>query len=178
MEVRLHDTSEEVCTSVASIPRDMVDHSTGNRFFSITVSNSLKLGATADSINKNEPLKTTGFDCTSTVASAITPIPKTPKTEENNPCSSTSKVTGSFLRSPTSWEVRGVKIYTQNDIQKAKGMEKKRREFWNKEVKRLSRETKKSKNNIVKEVNIALRQHQGTLLLEEEIESLIKIARR
>ena len=162
------ETSEEVCTSVASIARDIVDHFTGKRFFSITISNSLKLGATADSMNENEPLKTTGFDSTTTVASGMMPIPKTSKTEENNPCSSTSKATGSFLRSPTSWEVRGVKIYTQNDVQKAKGMEKKRREFWNKEVKRLCRETNKSKNNIMKEVNIAWRQYHGTLLLEEE----------
>lgn len=38
----------------------------------------------------------------------------------------------SFLRSPTSWEIRGVKLYeyTEEEISKAKGMEKKRRLFW------------------------------------------------
>ncbi len=38
-----------------------------------------------------------------------------------------------FLRSPTSWETRGVKMYTQIEVEKVKGME--RREFWNNEVK-------------------------------------------
>ena len=76
------ETSEEVCTSVASIARDMVGHFTGKRFFSIAISNNLKLGTTADSMNENEPLKTTGFDSATTVASGMMPIPKTSKTEE------------------------------------------------------------------------------------------------
>ena len=52
--------------------------------------------------------------------------------------------------------------------QRAWKRKEKKREFWNKEVKRFCRETNKSKNNIVKEVNIAWRQYHGTLLLEEE----------
>ena len=71
------ETSEEVCTSVASIACDMVGHFTGKRFFSIAISNNLKLGTTADSMNENEPLKTTGFDSATTVASGMMPIPKT-----------------------------------------------------------------------------------------------------
>ena len=42
-----------------------------------------------------------------------------------------------FLRSPTSWEMRGVKVYTEEEIARAKGMERKHRLFWNAEAKKL-----------------------------------------
>ena len=131
--------------------------------------NGLKLGVSSERASNKDPSKTTinSPDATGKMGSDMIPMKKTSQTEQNNPCSSTSKVTGNFLRSPTSWEIRGVKIYTQIEVEKAKGMEKKRREFWNNEVKRLCRETKKSKNDVMKEVNIAWRKYQGTLLLEE-----------
>ena len=162
------NTSEEMFTNVASVAHEMVNHSTEKNFFCVTIFKRSKLsGECASTKGPADPSKTT-IDATGSMASNTTPLTGTPKTDQNNPCSSTSKVTGSFLRSPTSWEIRGVKIYTQVEIEKAKGMEKKRREFWNKEAKRICRQTKKSKNEVAKEVNIAWRKHQGTLLLEEE----------
>ena len=73
-----------------------------------------------------------------------------------------------FLRSPTSWQIRGVKIYTTEEIERTKGLEKKRRLFWNTEAKKLCKETKKSKGDIAKAIDLAWRQHQSSLLLEEE----------
>lgn len=73
-----------------------------------------------------------------------------------------------FLRSPTSWEIRGVKVYTEAEIAKAKGMEKKRRLFWNDEAKKLCKDTTKSKGQVAKSIDIAWRERQSTLLLEEE----------
>ena len=73
-----------------------------------------------------------------------------------------------FLRSPTSWQIRGVKIYTTEEIERTKGLEKNRCLFWNTEAKKLCKETKKSKGNIAKAIDLAWRQHQSSLLLEEE----------
>jgi hypothetical protein len=36
-----------------------------------------------------------------------------------------------FLRSPTSLEIRRIKIYSEDEITHSKGMKKKRREYWN-----------------------------------------------
>ena len=73
-----------------------------------------------------------------------------------------------FLRSPTSWEIRGVKVYTEEEIAKAKGMEKKRQLYWNDQAKKLCKDTTKSKGQIAKSIDMAWRQHQSTLLLKEE----------
>lgn len=73
-----------------------------------------------------------------------------------------------FLRSPTSWEIRGVKVYTEEEIARAKGMERKRRLFWNAEAKKLCKDTTKPKGQITKTIDVAWRKHQSTLLLEEE----------
>ena len=150
------DKSEEHSTNVASVAQEMVEHVTGAKFFSLTILNHSELDVDDDC--NDDQLKITIKTTTTTASDAIS----------ITPCSSTSKVSESCLRSPTSWEMRGVKIYTQREIEKAKGMEKKRREFWNKEAKRLCRETKKSKNDIMKELNIAWRKHRSTLLLKEE----------
>jgi hypothetical protein len=106
--------------------------------------------------------------------------PKTDHTSKNESVSESSMSTGGvsfqkavststyFLRSPTSWEIRGVKVYTEAEITKAKGMGKKGRLFWNDEAKKLCKDTTKSKGQVAKSIDIAWREHQSTLLLEEE----------
>lgn len=73
-----------------------------------------------------------------------------------------------FLRSPSSWEVRGVKIYSLEEVEAAKGMEKKRRVFWNNMAKKLCKETTKPKQIIGKTINEEWRKEQGNLLLAEQ----------
>ena len=60
-----------------------------------------------------------------------------------------------FLRSPTSWEIRGVKVHTEEEIARAKGMERKRRLFWNAKTKKLCKDTKKPKGQITKKIYVA-----------------------
>lgn len=43
------------------------------------------------------------------------------------------------LKSPTSWSIRGVKVYDEKEIEVAIGKEKERRMFWNKRAKNLSK---------------------------------------
>lgn len=73
-----------------------------------------------------------------------------------------------FLRSPSSWELRGVKIYSLEEIEVAKGIEKKRRVFWNDMAKKMCKETTKPKQIIGKTINDEWRKHQANLLLEEQ----------
>ena len=73
--------------------------------------------------------------------------------------------TSMFLRSPSSWEVRGVKIYTSQEIESAKGMEKQRRIFWNDMAKKLCKETKNSKQVIAQIINESWRKEQTGLLI-------------
>ena len=47
-------------------------------------------------------------------------------------------------------------------------MEKRRRMFWNERAKKLCIQTKKSKYDFIKAVEVAWREHQATLLLHEE----------
>jgi hypothetical protein len=75
--------------------------------------------------------------------------------------------TNMFLRRPSSWEVRGIKIYTAQDIEVAKGMEKQRRLFWNDTAKKLCKETKKPKQDIAQIINEAWRKEQTGLLIGE-----------
>lgn len=135
------DVCEEISTIVASTGLQTVDKATGNNFFVVTI---VERSKDVEIESEEKPLKE--------------------KTKQNASCSNTPS---SFLRSPKAWEIRGVKIYTQNEIETAKGMEKKRREFWNQTAKKLCNETKKSKCNVVKAIEIAWREHQATLLLEE-----------
>jgi hypothetical protein len=79
--------------------------------------------------------------------------------------SSSSKPTSMFLRSPSSWEVRGIKIYTSHEIESAKGIEKQRRIFWNDMAKKLCKETKKSKQVIAQIINESWRSEQTSLLI-------------
>lgn len=74
----------------------------------------------------------------------------------------------SFLRRPSSWEVRGIKIYSEDEIVRSNGFEKKRREFWNNMAKTLCKETQKSRAVIAKEINEAWRDYKTSLLLAEE----------
>ena len=50
-----------------------------------------------------------------------------------------------FLRSPTSWQIRGVKIYTTEEIERTKGLEKKRRLFGTRKRKSYVRRLKSQK---------------------------------
>ncbi|CAB3988428.1 Hypothetical predicted protein [Paramuricea clavata] len=43
------------------------------------------------------------------------------------------------LKSPTSWSIKGVKVYDEKEIEVAIGKEKERRMFWNKHAKNLSK---------------------------------------
>lgn len=71
-----------------------------------------------------------------------------------------------FLHRPTSWELRGVKIYTAEEVEMAKGMEKKRRLYWNEMAKNLCNKTKKSKQDILRLIDEAWRKEQTGLLLK------------
>ncbi len=73
----------------------------------------------------------------------------------------------SFLRSPKPWEVKGIKIYSQQEIDTAAGYEKQRREFWNQEAKNLSRSTMLSRERIAKCINEHWRKEKATLLQNE-----------
>ena len=77
--------------------------------------------------------------------------PKTDHTSKNESVSESSMSTGGasfqkavststyFLRSPTSWEIRGVKVYTEAEITKAKGMGKKVGYFGTMKLKNFAR---------------------------------------
>ena len=158
--------SEELNTIVASAAHEMVDDA-GKQFFVVIISRNDEEYA----LESTSKCNLTDFQVTSPEPARepeATALTVETNRHSNNQCSSSTKSSVSFLRSPTSWEIRGVKIYTQYEIGKAKGMEKKRREFWNKEAKRLCQETKMSRNDVCKEINVAWRKHQATLLLEEE----------
>ena len=73
----------------------------------------------------------------------------------------------SFLRSPKPWEVKGIKIYSQQEIDAAVGYENQRREFWNQEAKNLSRSTILSREHIAKRINELWRKEKATILQNE-----------
>ena len=75
--------------------------------------------------------------------------------------------TSMFLRSPSSWEVRGVKIYTSQEIESAKGMEKQRRIFWNDMAKKLCKETKNSKQAIA-QISRGEKEQTGLLITKSK----------
>ncbi|CAB4027461.1 Hypothetical predicted protein [Paramuricea clavata] len=73
----------------------------------------------------------------------------------------------SFLRNPKPWEVKGIKIYSQQEVDTAVGYEKQRREFWNQEAKNLSRSTNLSREHIAKCINERWRKEKATILQNE-----------
>ena len=75
-----------------------------------------------------------------------------------------------FLRSPTSWQIRGVKIYTTEEIERTKGQEKIKSVvcFGTRKRKSYVRRLKSQLGDIAKAIDLAWRQHQSSLLLEEE----------
>ena len=140
---------EEATTTVSSVGLDNVDEATDNDFFVIAILKCSRTAETAD--NEKKPLDI----CATTQHQG----------KESASCSTPSTA---ILRSPKAWEIRGVKIYTQHEIETAKGMEKRRRMFWNERAKKLCIQTKKSKCDLIKAVEVAWREHQATLLLHEE----------
>jgi hypothetical protein len=60
---------------------------------------------------------------------------------------------------PTSWEIRRVKIYSEDEITLSKGMKKK----CNVMAKKLCCETNMSREDTGKEIHARWREHQGTL---------------
>ncbi len=46
----------------------------------------------------------------------------------------------SMLKSPTTCSIKGIKLYSDNDIETSTGKEKERRIFWNRRAKELSKE--------------------------------------
>jgi hypothetical protein len=72
----------------------------------------------------------------------------------------------SFLRNPKPWEVKGIKIYSQ-EVDTAVGYEKQRREFWNQEAKNLSRSTNLSCEHIAKRINERWSNEKATILQNE-----------
>ena len=77
------------------------------------------------------------------------------------------KTVGSFLRSPKPWEVKGIKIYSPQQVDTAVGYEKQRREFWNREAKNLSQSTMLSREQIAKCINEHWRKEKATILQNE-----------
>ncbi len=49
----------------------------------------------------------------------------------------------SMLKSPTTCSIKGIKLYSDNDIETSTGKEKERRIFWNRRAKELSKENVK-----------------------------------
>jgi hypothetical protein len=45
-----------------------------------------------------------------------------------------------MLKSPTTCSIKGIKLYSDNDIETSTGKEKERRIFWNRRAKELSKE--------------------------------------
>jgi hypothetical protein len=73
---------------------------------------------------------------------------------------------GHVLRNPKPWEVKGIKIYSQ-EVDTAVGYEKQRREFWNQEAKNLSRSTNLSCEHIAKCINERWSNEKATILQNE-----------
>ncbi|KXJ09126.1 hypothetical protein AC249_AIPGENE9170 [Exaiptasia diaphana] len=71
----------------------------------------------------------------------------------------------SFLRSPTSWEI---KIYSESEIAQAKGAEKERRLFWNRMAKKLCKETKKTRDQIGNIIDQKWQVYQSKQLIEKD----------
>ena len=72
----------------------------------------------------------------------------------------------SFLKSPTSWEIRRMKIYSEKEIVLARGFEKERRKHWNKMAKKLCKETSKTREQIGIIINSKWQVYQASKLLE------------
>lgn len=77
----------------------------------------------------------------------------------------------SFLRSPKPWEAKGIKIYDLSEVESAHGYEKARREFWNKEAKKLSC-SKLSREEIAMKINQNWRKEK-VAILENEFETIV-----
>ncbi len=82
--------------------------------------------------------------------------------EQNNDKTSVNQA----LKSPTSWSLRGVKVFTNKEIEDAVGKEKHRRIFWNKRAKELSR-TQISKAKIYEKIHADWRLQKSENLLEQ-----------
>ena len=71
------------------------------------------------------------------------------------------------LKSPTTADLRGLKIYTEDEIKKGKGSQAMYRQFWNKKIKEFAKNRALSNDEICKRVNEEWRFHKTTLLVKE-----------
>ena len=75
-----------------------------------------------------------------------------------------------MLKSPTTCSIKGIKLYSDNDIETSTGKEKERRIFWNRRAKELSKEN-------VKKADLYKRIHENwrifkTDSMTEEVKNL------
>lgn len=71
------------------------------------------------------------------------------------------------LRSPTTTELRNLKIYTDAEIKKGRGQEPAYRLFWNEKVKQMAKNRKISNKEIYKRTNDEWRLHRSKLLVKD-----------
>lgn len=71
------------------------------------------------------------------------------------------------LRSPTTTEIRNLKIYTENEIKQGRGKDEAYKIFWNERVRKMAKNRNISKGEIYKRINEEWRLHHSKLLIEE-----------
>ena len=107
-------------------------------------------------------------ECSKHLADDSIELAELPREDRGHVEGKTPRMTiSSFLRNPKPWEVKGIKIYSQQEVDTAVGYEKQRREFWNQEAKNLSRSTNLSREHIAKCINERWRKEKATILQNE-----------
>ena len=71
------------------------------------------------------------------------------------------------LKRPSSWSIRGVKIFRNEEIEKAVGLEKERRKFWNQQAKELSKITMMTKAQIYEKIHADWRVKKSKHMLDQ-----------
>ena len=105
------------------------------------------------------------FDSTTPRINEVVPIstmtPSSPCATQQNNCKMMA------LKSPSTAELRGLKIYTEDEIKIAKGSQKEYRRFWNKKIKELGKNNSLSNQKVCERVNEEWRFYKTTLLVRE-----------
>ena len=89
-------------------------------------------------LEENNPIskKTNSSQCKRQASTICTPAAK--------------KARVSFLKSPEPWQIKNIKIYNEEEMEKVAGNEKAYSKFWNEQAKELSvKHPKKSKQEII-----------------------------
>ena len=69
----------------------------------------------------------------------------------------------SKLKSPTSCSLKGIKLYSETEIENSSGKEKERRVFWNQRAKQLSKENIK-KADLYQQIHLDWRMHKDSAI--------------